>query len=376
LRGVWAQVLDLCLQGKNVFFTGMGGTGKSLVLKLLLQRLRALHGDSAVAATAPTGVAAINVGGQTLHSFVGCGVPTCVASFGELMWRRRQTWEGLKVLVVDEVSMLDAAFLDWLDVIVRGFRGKRHSEKAFGGIQLIFTGDFHQLPAVKGKSLPSSHQRPGQDLSHGRPGQATGGDKVLPVALRDLTACIFQSACFKEANFHVVELTKVFRQEDVEFVSMLARVRKGDVDDKVLRFFGKLARKLPEDAIKPTQLMCLVKDVHKENCEQLRALPGMTHWYRANDSFDYNVEATGYDRSQRKLETCELMKEDSHVAKVVELKVGAQVMLTKNMLQVMPSPHSRLAAHLYVHLYTRTCTYIQIYRYIHIYTYIHTYTHR
>jgi hypothetical protein len=61
---------------------------------------------------------------------------------------------------------------------------------------------------------------------------------------------------------------------------------------------------------------------------------------------------------------------------VVELKVGAQVMLTKNMLQVMPSPHSRLAAHLYVHLYTRTCTYIQIYRYIHIYTYIHTYTHR
>ena len=265
----------------------MGGTGKSLVLKLLLQRLRALHGDSAVAATAPTGVAAINVGGQTLHSFVGCGVPTCVASFGELMWRRRQTWEGLKVLVVDEVSMLDAAFLDWLDVIVRGFRGKRHSEKAFGGIQLIFTGDFHQLPAVKGKSLPSSHQRPGQDLSHGRPGQATGGDKVLPVALRDLTACIFQSACFKEANFHVVELTKVFRQEDVEFVSMLARVRKGDVDDKVLRFFGKLARKLPEDAIKPTQLMCLVKDVHKENCEQLRALPGMTHWYRANDSFEY-----------------------------------------------------------------------------------------
>ena len=287
MRGVWAQVLDLCLQGKNVFFTGMGGTGKSLVLKLLLQRLRALHGDSAVAATAPTGVAAINVGGQTLHSFVGCGVPTCVASFGELMWRRRQTWEGLKVLVVDEVSMLDAAFLDWLDVIVRGFRGKRHSEKAFGGIQLIFTGDFHQLPAVKGKSLPSSHQRPGQDLSQGRPAKATGSDKVLPVALRDLTACIFQSACFKEAKFHVVELTKVFRQEDVEFVAMLARVRKGDVDDKVLRFFGKLARKLPEDAIKPTQLMCLVKDVHKENCEQLRALSGTTHWYRANDSFEY-----------------------------------------------------------------------------------------
>ena len=340
----------------------MGGTGKSLVLKLLLQRLRALHGDSAVAATAPTGVAAINVGGQTLHSFAGCGVPKCVASLGELMWRRRKTWEGLKVLVVDEVSMLDAAFLDWLDVTVRGFRGKRHSEKAFGGIQLIFTGDFHQLPAVKGKSLPSSHQRPSQDLSQGRPGQATAGHKVLPVALRDLTACIFQSACFKEANFHVVELTKVFRQEDVEFVSMLARVRKGDVDDKVLRFFGKLARKLPEDAIKPTQLMCLVKDVHKENCEQLRALPGTTHWYRANDSFHYNDEATGYDRTQRKLETCELMKEDSQVAKVVELKVGAQVMLTKNMLQVMKSPHLRLAAHLYVHLYTSICTYIHIYR--------------
>ena len=120
------QVLDLCLQGKNVFFTGMGGTGKSLVLKLLLDRLRALHGAHAVAITAPTGVAAINVGGQTLHSFAGCGVPTSVADFNGRMWRRRQTWQGLKVLVVDEVSMLDAAFLDWLDVTVRGFRGKRH----------------------------------------------------------------------------------------------------------------------------------------------------------------------------------------------------------------------------------------------------------
>ncbi len=323
------QVLDLCLQGKNTFFTGMGGTGKSLVLKLLLERLRALHGAHAVAITAPTGVAAINVGGQTLHSFAGCGVPTCVANFSERMWRRRQTWQGLKALVVDEVSMLDAALLDWLDVTVRCFRGKRHREKAFGGIQLIFAGDFHQLPAVRGKSLPSSHQAPG------RPGAADVSDRDLPVALKDLTSCIFQTACFKEANFHVVELTKVFRQEEREFISMLTRVRQGDVDDRVLRFFGKLLRPLPNDDIKPTKLMCLVKDVHKENCEQLRALPGTTHWYRAHDSFAYDDAASSWDRSQRKLELCELMKDDSQVAQLVQLKVGAQVMLTKNMLQVI-----------------------------------------
>ena len=203
----------------------------------------------------------------------------------------------------------------------------RHQEKAFGGIQLIFAGDFHQLPAVRGRSLPSSHQGPG------RPGVVS--DRDLPVALKDLTACIFQTACFKEANFHVVELTKVFRQEDREFIAMLTRVRQGDVDDKVLRFFGKLVRHLPDDDIKPTKLMCLVKDVHKENCDQLRALEGTTHWYRAEDSFAYSEHASSWDRGQRKLEQCELMKEDSQVAQLVELKVGAQVMLTKNMLQVI-----------------------------------------
>lgn len=145
------QILDLCMQGRNVFFTGMGGTGKTFLLLQIAARLKTKLGSDKVAVTAPTGVAAIICQGQTLHSLAGCGVPTYVADFDKC-WKQKNRWRKLSTLIVDEVSMLEPSYLDWLDATVRSIRGVPH--KAFGGIQLIFCGDFGQLPGIcKGATL-------------------------------------------------------------------------------------------------------------------------------------------------------------------------------------------------------------------------------
>jgi len=270
---------------------------------------------------------------RKLHSFAGCGVPTNVADFKKCRGRERD-WKRVKVLVLDEVSMLDAAFVDWLDVTVRVLRGKCHSEKAFGGIQLIFSGDFLQLPAP-GTKFDASITDFSRSLRKGERsrGEEEEEDRQVPVSMQQLRAYVFQSACFKEAKFRVVELTKVFRQVDRAFIQLLAKVRIGCVDREAMQFFGGQAmrRELPIDNIKPTQLFCTNAKVDEINRDELRKLDGRLQVYQARDSFSYHAEAS--EAGSRRLRACELVSSSSQVASTLSLKVGAQVMLTKNMAE-------------------------------------------
>lgn len=141
-----SAVLDSVLQGNNVFFSGMGGTGKTFLLKRIVAALKKAHGIKAVASCAPTGVAAILCGGQTLHSLAGCGIPNTARDF-EKLWKdaNKKKWRLLRALVVDEVSMIDPSFLDFLDLQVRQVRG--NLARPFGGLQLVLCGDFCQVCA-------------------------------------------------------------------------------------------------------------------------------------------------------------------------------------------------------------------------------------
>jgi len=149
------HVLDLVVEKKkSVFFTGSAGTGKSVLLREIISSLRKKYArePDRIAVTASTGLAACNVGGVTLHSFAGIGLgKEPVAELVKKIKKNqkaRHRWMRTKVLVVDEVSMVDGELFDKLESIARQLR---NNGRPFGGIQLVITGDFFQLPPVPDK---------------------------------------------------------------------------------------------------------------------------------------------------------------------------------------------------------------------------------
>jgi len=190
------HALQVALLGSNLFLTGGAGVGKSFTLQQIISHLVAKHGERAVAVTATTGCASVHIDGQTLHSLAGVGVPQHVADFGRL-WgfssegAKATAWREMKVLIIDEVSMLDAEFLDYFSIAVDrtiNYAAIKAAEEAAeerrarlfgGGVQLIVCGDFLQLAPVRrtyaqnaattrGDRLPSLREPP----QHGRGGAA------------------------------------------------------------------------------------------------------------------------------------------------------------------------------------------------------------
>ena len=146
LNAKQSHAFDLAIrQGKNIFITGPAGTGKSVLIKHIM----AAFGRSKKrwVATSSTGTTAVALGGETLHHFAGCGVPSLVADFGRCFKPRvQERWSNVDVLIVDEVSMLSGEFLDHLNDVVKQIR---HDSRAYGGCQLILCGDFFQLPPIE-----------------------------------------------------------------------------------------------------------------------------------------------------------------------------------------------------------------------------------
>ena len=180
------KVLDLVAESKkSVFFTGSAGTGKSVLLREVIRILRDKYKREIdrVAVTASTGLAACNVGGVTLHSFAGIGlgkeaVPELVKKIKRNQ-KAKLRWMRTKVLIIDEISMVDGDLFDKLEGIARIIR---NNGRPFGGIQLVITGDFFQLPPVP---------------DYG---------KIAKFA--------FDAATWNTSIEHTIGLTQVFRQKD------------------------------------------------------------------------------------------------------------------------------------------------------------------
>lgn len=143
------RILDIATTSKqSIFFTGDAGTGKTFLLIEIIKKLKHLHPLGTVFVTAPTGLAACNINGTTIHGFAGLGLcngtPHVLSQIVVRNGTLKKKWTTARVLVIDEVSMLDPDFLDTLDQVARIVR--RNEKVAFGGIQIIFCGDFMQLP--------------------------------------------------------------------------------------------------------------------------------------------------------------------------------------------------------------------------------------
>jgi ATP-dependent DNA helicase PIF1 len=188
--------IELIEEGHNVFITGAAGTGKST----LLQHIRSTTNKSCVV-LAPTGVAALNVGGQTIHKFFnfkpGYIDPIAIKpSVGEL-------FQHLEMLIIDEVSMVRADLMDGIDIFLRG---SRCNDAPFGGVQVVMFGDLYQLPPVEdGTELEGFFRE-----RHGGP-------------------YFFYGDVFRRFRPKRVILVKNYRQTDEEFLHLLRRVRNGQV---------------------------------------------------------------------------------------------------------------------------------------------------
>mmetsp|Transcript_5784 Transcript_5784/g.19673 ORF Transcript_5784/g.19673 Transcript_5784/m.19673 type:complete len:581 (-) Transcript_5784:639-2381(-) len=345
-----------CLTGRNVFITGVAGTGKSFTLQRVIEALRSMYPkrdphNRTVAVCAPTGVSAINVGGTTLHSLAGCGIPTYAQ---DVRFRRKdenkEMWQGLSALVIDEISMVSGEFLEWLDATVRSIRaetrpGRGLLNRPFGGIQLIFCGDFLQLPPI-GKDSVSCPR----GLSSPVPDFVAAWEKAVPVgAVAELeSAFAFQTATWREARLECVELKEVHRQEDEVLVSHLKWLRNGGVGPRPLpehvgEFSGlcghsyfqrRFVRALPpRDGIEATRLFPTNKEVGEINEQRMASLDRTLASYPAIDSVevDVRVPIEKYAECEQELwGDDDFFRDNLQAAEVVELKVGAQVMLTKN----------------------------------------------
>ncbi|KAL5495571.1 hypothetical protein ACEPAI_1034 [Sanghuangporus weigelae] len=293
-----ARVLEGVARGESVFFTGSAGTGKSALLREIIKML---DGPSIeVAVTASTGIAAVNIGGTTLHSFAGVGLGKGDAErLVEMVEKSKfalNRWRTTKTLIVDEISMIDGRFFDAMELIARSVR---NDNRPFGGIQLVLSGDFYQLPPV--------------------PDQL--GGVMLPIKFA------FEAVSWNKCVGSPIILQKVFRQEDKEFVSMLNRMRCGKIKTEDEECFLALSRPLTyDDGIEPTELFPLRDEVECANAARLRNLPGPSQTYLA-----FDVPGRDHRGIQVTAQQADKLLERLVAVKRITLKIGAQVMLIKNL---------------------------------------------
>ncbi len=245
---------DLCKAGHNLFITGVAGTGKSWLLKHIIKYFK--NNDKEVSVMAPTGIAAVNVGGCTLHSFCGIGIPKGPKDF-EKMSNKGPAHRILnsKVWIIDEISMCSGELLDKIEEKMRAIR---RNNLPFGGVQMIFCGDFLQLPPVENALNPVLLQ---------------DAEDANQIFLNRGMA--FQSNVWNNANIRTIRLAKVYRQgDDRDMVLALQDLRLGKISAGVQCLVNETARPLrAKNGIEPTKLYCKNLDVDLINKQKLDQLP-------------------------------------------------------------------------------------------------------
>ena len=282
--GEFEAGIDYVRQGAgHLFVTGRAGTGKSTLLKSLKGLL-----NEELVVLAPTGLAAINVGGQTIHSFFGFP-PRLIQSSDIRRSRNGRVMRQLKYLVIDEVSMVRSDLMWAIDHALRINRGR--PREAFGGVRLLMFGDLHQLPPVVQENEVKAHL----DDTHGGP--------------------FFFSidSLVEGAGTQRLELGHVFRQSDEYLIRVLNRIRDGDVglpDLTLLNTRVHPIRTLSEG--EPYVILTPTNAAAKRiNTAYLESLPGHVQRFNAGVSGDFSESAHPADAA-------------------LDLKPGAKVMMLRN----------------------------------------------
>ena len=244
---------------KHVFITGKAGTGKSTLLEYFRNNTA-----KKIVVLAPTGVAALNVGGETIHSFFGFKPDITLQKVKKLKGKKAAIFKEIDAIVIDEISMARADLLDCVDRFMRvnGADAKRQ----FGGIQMVFIGDLYQLPPV-----------------------VTAKEKAL-FSGRYRSAYFFDADVFKELSLEFIELDKVYRQKDEEFIRILNAIRNNSLTDEDLSLLNKRfgAAFAPKSDSGYTVYLTVTNKIAAEiNRRQLEALKTKSYTYRAQVEGDF-----------------------------------------------------------------------------------------
>ncbi|EKE20469.1 MAG: hypothetical protein ACD_7C00567G0004, partial [uncultured bacterium] len=220
--------LKILCSGENVFLTGSAGTGKTFVINKYIKYLKERGIEPAI--VAPTGIAASHIGGKTIHSFFSIGIKEYIDD-GYINWLTRQRFLGgrlrdLKVLIVDEISMVSPELFSSMDRILKAFK---NSEEPFGGVQIILSGDFFQLP-------PISKER-----------------KEIKF--------VWQTELWQRMGLRVCYLEEKFRQDDEVLINILEEIRSGEVSEDSMNVFRSRYKKKLANNFNPTKLYTHNADV-------------------------------------------------------------------------------------------------------------------
>ncbi|RLA76175.1 MAG: helicase [Epsilonproteobacteria bacterium] len=274
--------LEILKSGKNVFITGSAGTGKTYLLNLYAQYLRERRVYPTI--VAPTGIAASHLGGQTIHSFFALGIRDSIdEGYVDFLLDKKylkSRFSKLKLLIIDEVSMISPEIFSSMDLILRGFKG---TDAPFGGVQVVISGDFFQLPPV---SKVAKEKR-----------------------------FAWQSPAWRALDLHTCYLQEKFRQDDERLIRVLDDIRSGKISASSEALLASRHEKELSTAT-PTKLYTHNMDVDRINMSELHKLGG------APKLFVY--ESRGSARNIEKIFKSSLVLEE------LALKIGAVVIFIKN----------------------------------------------
>jgi ATP-dependent exoDNAse (exonuclease V) alpha subunit len=275
------HALDLMEKSReHLFITGRAGTGKSTLLTLFRNT-----SHKKVIVLAPTGIAAINVKGQTIHSFFGFS-PRLMQAHEIKKRKYRNLYRKIDTIVIDEISMVRADILDHID---RFLRINRDNSAPFGGVQMIFFGDLFQLPPVVSSDVEKHY------FSSTYSSPYFFSSQILESGL----------------SYRMVELRKIYRQEERHFIQLLEAIRTNSMDYDDLESLNERYQPTEQEE-GPTITLCSMNAIaDKINQARLAELNGNMEEYRANVTGDFHER---------------LFPTEAFLA----LKTGAQVMLLKN----------------------------------------------
>lgn len=278
------DAVEDAVKGHNLFITGGGGVGKSVVIETIVKMLK--EKGKKVAICASTGIAAVNVGGQTIHSLLGLGTTSSMEELRPRLRyldldRTRQRLQNLDTIIIDEISMISGSYLDMINFMLQTIMLK--GSFPFGMVQMIFVGDILQLPPILNTKTKFPY--------------------------------MYMSDAWNSSDFKIHYLTHVYRQEDKEMQGFLCNVRDNTNLKNALEYFNRRVKAFEDDS-DATRLFSKNVDVDRVNLERLDSNSNTEYYYKADFSGDDNL--------------IEKLKKNCMAVEDLYLKEGVPVLCLRN----------------------------------------------